>query len=78
MRWLFWGGLVGLGLALPGVLCGLSSAAGGQIAPFLILIGGVVLRFLVVYSDERARLPGESEYYARLPGPDAPFLKAWE
>ncbi|MGD0236977.1 MAG: NrfD/PsrC family molybdoenzyme membrane anchor subunit [Syntrophorhabdales bacterium] len=78
MRWPFWGGLVGLGLALPGVLYGLSSGASGEAAPFLVLIGGVVLRFLVVYSDERARLPGESEYYARLPGPDAPFLKAWE
>jgi protein NrfD len=78
MRWPFWGGLVGLGLAFPAMLYGLSSAAGGQTAPFLVLIGGVVLRFLVVYSDERARLPGESEYYSRLPGPDAPFLKAWE
>ncbi len=77
-RWLFWGGLIGLGLALPGVLYGLSSGAAGEAAPFLVLIGGVILRFLVVYSDERARLPGESEYYSRLPGPDAPFLKAWE
>ena len=77
-KWPFWGGLVGLGLALPGTLYGLSSAAGGETAPILVLIGGVVLRFLVVYSDERVRLPGESEYYARLPGPDAPFLKAWE
>lgn len=77
-RWPFWGGFVGLGLAFPGMLYGLSSAAGRETAPFLVLIGGVILRFLVVYSDERARLPGESEYYSRLPEPDAPFLKAWE
>ena len=76
--WPFWGGLVGLGLVVPGLLYGLSSGAAGGIAPYLVLIGGVILRFLVVYSDERARLPGESEYYSRLPGPDAPFLKAWE
>ncbi len=78
MRWPFWGALVSLGLVLPGVLYGLSSGAGGEPAPYLVLIGGVVLRFLVVYSDERARLPGESEYYSRLPTSDAPFLKAWE
>lgn len=77
-RWLFWGGLVGLGLALPTILYVLSPAAGGEVAALLVLIGGVVLRFLVVYSDERIPLPGESEYYSRLPGPDAPFLKAWE
>ncbi len=73
----FWGGLVGAGLVFPGLLYALSSA-GGQAAPVLVLIGGVVLRFLVVSSDERTPLPGEAEYYARLPGPDAPFLKAWE
>jgi protein NrfD len=77
-KWPFWGGLVGLGLVLPIVLYGLSSGAGGEAPPLVVLIGGVVLRFLVVYSDERAQLPGESEYYARLPGPDAPFLKAWD
>jgi polysulfide reductase chain C len=77
-RWLFWGGLVGLGLVFPAVLYGLSAKAGDHAAPFFVLLGGIVLRFLVVYSDERARLPGETEYYSRLPGPDAPFLKAWE
>ncbi len=77
-RWLFWGGLVGLGLVVPGVLYSLPSAAAAGAAPYLVLIGGVILRFLVVYSDERAQLPGESEYYSRLPNPEAPFLKAWE
>ena len=75
-KWLFWGGLVGVGLVLPGVLYGLR--AGGETTAFLVLMGGVVLRFLVVSSDERAELPGEAEYYSRLPHADAPFLKAWE
>jgi polysulfide reductase chain C len=62
----------------PGLLYLIPSAAAHHTAPVLILIGGLVLRFLVVFSDERAELPGESQYYSRLPKPDAPFLKAWE
>ena len=74
----FWGGLVVLGLVAPGLLYLLPSAAAHLAAPVLILIGGLILRFLVVFSDERDELPGEGEYYARLPKPDAPFLKAWD
>ncbi len=74
----FWGALVGLGLALPGALYSLPWTSAARVAPFFVLIGGIILRFLVVYSDERAHLPGESEYYSRLPTPDAPFLKAWK
>ena len=74
----FWGGLVVLGLGAPGLLYLIPSAAAHHTAPVLILIGGLVLRFLVVFSDERAELPGESQYYSRLPKPDAPFLKAWD
>jgi polysulfide reductase chain C len=74
----FWGGVVVLGLAAPGLLYVFSSAAAHAAAPVLVLIGGLVLRFLVVFSDERAELPGESQYYSRLPKPDALFLKAWD
>jgi protein NrfD len=74
----FWGGLVVFGLVVPGFLYLVPSEAAHLAAPVLILIGGLILRFLVVFSDERAELPGEGEYYARLPKPDAPFLKAWE
>jgi len=74
----FWGGLVVLGLAAPGLLYLVPSAAAHLAAPVLILIGGLILRFLIVFSDERAELPGESQYYSRLPKPDAPFLKAWD
>ncbi len=74
----FWGGLVVLGLAAPGLLYLTPSAAARLVAPILILIGGLILRFLIVFSDERADLPGESQYYERLPKPDAPFLKAWD
>ena len=74
----FWGGLVVLGLAVPGLLYLVPSSAAHLAAPVLILIGGLILRFLVVFSDERVELPGEDEYYRRLPEPDAPFLKAWD
>ena len=74
----FWGGLVVLGLVIPGLLYLAPSTAAHLAAQVLILIGGLILRFLVVYSDERAELPGEAEYYARLPESDVPFMKAWE
>jgi protein NrfD len=77
-RLAFWGGLVVLGLVAPGLVYLVPSAAALRAAPVLILIGGLILRFLIVFSDERAELPGEREYYARLPKPDAPFLKAWD
>jgi protein NrfD len=75
-KWLFWGGVIGLGLVLPGMLHLVHSGAASHLASPLVILGGLILRFLVVYSDERVQLPGESEYYSRLPGPDAPFLKA--
>jgi formate-dependent nitrite reductase membrane component NrfD len=83
-RWLagsyapsFWGGLAGLGLLLPLVLYFL----GGQavvIAPVCVITGGVFLRFLVVFSDDRKLLPGEEKYRSRLPHGDEAFLKAWK
>lgn len=83
-RWLvgsyarsFWGGLVGLGLLLPLVLY----LVGGPVivfAPIGVITGGVFLRFLVVYSNDRKLLPGEEKYRARLPLGTEDFLKAWK
>lgn len=77
-RWLtgsygpvFWGGVVGLGLLLPLVLYALGAPA---LAPLCVLSGGLVLRFLVVYSDDREYLPGEEKYLSRLPRADEAFL----
>ena len=77
-RLVFWGGLVVFGLVAPGLLYIAPSAVVHLAAQVLVLIGGLILRFLVVFSDKRAELPGEGEYYTRLPESDAPFLKAWE
>ncbi len=79
-RWLtgtyaleFWGGVIALGLFLPLVLYVLNV----QVFPSLcVLTGGLILRFLVVYSDDRTFSPGEEKYLSRLPRGDEAFLKA--
>jgi protein NrfD len=59
-KFAFWGGLTGIGLLLPGVLY-LIADEGSELSLALagVLLGGLILRFLVVYSDERKKLPGE-------------------
>ena len=77
---LFWGGMVFGGLLLP--LClyvfGAGTAASALVAPWLVLCGGLLLRYLCVYSDERAPIPGEVRFNERLPKKDAAFLTAWK
>lgn len=74
----FWGGLVGLGLIGPLLLYALGQGAMLILAPLAVLIGGLILRFLVVYTDDRKTLPGEEQFFARLPHEDEPFLHAWD
>lgn len=74
----FLAGLLGVGLILPILAYALGGNMGFVIAPICALIGGIFLRFLVVFSDVRTELPGEAEYYANLPGGDETFLKAWK
>jgi formate-dependent nitrite reductase membrane component NrfD len=71
----FWGGLVGLGLLLPLILYILEVET--FLASVCVLIGGLILRFLIVYSNERQSLPGEERYKKNLPRGDEAFLKAW-
>ncbi len=77
---LFWGGMVGGGLVLPFILytAFAGTAASTVVAPVLVLCGGLLLRYLCVYSDERAPIPGEERFYSRLPKKDAAFLTAWK
>jgi formate-dependent nitrite reductase membrane component NrfD len=59
-KFAFWGGLIGLGLLLPGVLYLMADRGIGQsLAIAGVLFGGLILRFLIVYSDEQKKLPGE-------------------
>lgn len=76
---LFWIGMIGFGLVIPLILYvgGAGSAASSVVAPVLVLCGGLLLRYLCVYSDERAEIPGENRFYNRLPKKDAEFLTKW-
>ncbi len=78
-KYLFWGGMMCCGLIIPEIFyIGLSeTVASSVIAPVLVLLGGLLLRFLIVYSDDRQPLPGEKIYYGRLVGNDAEFLHKW-
>lgn len=75
----FWGGMIAMGLVIPELLyIGLPGTAGSNvIAPVLVLCGGLLLRFMVVNSDERAPLPGEDLYFKKLPPKDAEFITKW-
>jgi len=74
----FWVGLVGIGLILPLALYAVGMTITWILASAGVLIGGVVLRFLVVYSGDRRLLPGEAEFLAKLPRGDEEFLRAWQ
>ncbi len=75
----FWGGMIVLGLGLPELMYIFmdGTIASSVIAPVLVLCGGCLLRFLVVYSDERAPLPGENQYVEKLATRDAEFVTKW-
>jgi protein NrfD len=74
----FWVGLVVIGLIAPLVLYAVGMNITWILASAGVLIGGIVLRFLVVYSGDRTLLPGEAEFLAKLPSGDEEFLRAWE
>ena len=74
-RWLcgetapiFWIGMVIIGLAIP-LVCYLigGEVLDGLVAPILALCGGLLLRFLFVYNNDRRGIPGEQKYFNRLP-----------
>lgn len=75
----FWIGMIAIGLVIPEFLYIFTAGSLGStiIAPVMVLIGGLLLRFMVVNSDERAPLPGENLYYGRLVGDDAEFIHRW-
>ena len=84
-KWLFWIGMICGGLVVPEIFYLLPTGQGNEVldfvneilAPAMVLCGGLLLRFMIVYSDERAPLPGENIYYGRLNSDKAPFLHRW-
>lgn len=74
----FWVGMMGIGLLIPEfIYIFLGGVASSIVAPVMVLCGGLLLRFMVVNSDERAPLPGEDRYYNRLVDHDAEFIHKW-
>lgn len=74
----FWGGLIALGLFFPLALYFIGGSAATMIAPWCVIVGGIFLRFLVVYSDPRKTLPGEEKYRGRLPHGNEVFIQSWK
>ena len=75
----FWGGMVVCGLLVP-LFCYLyGGELAGIVAPVLALLGGLLLRFLFVYNNDRRGIPGEQAYFDRLPDHDDQiFHPYWE
>lgn len=71
-------GFILAGTVLPLVLVLLPSALYQAAGAVLVLVGGIIMRTLVVYAGaDRTWLPGELKYRSRLPLGDEAFLKAW-
>jgi formate-dependent nitrite reductase membrane component NrfD len=75
---IFWIGAVIAGILLPILLYSLQITVTAIAAALLVLAGGAILRFLVVYTEDRIMLPGEEEFRYWLPNGDEAFLRAWE
>ncbi len=73
---LFKGGLLFAGSLLPFILFLMSGDGCKVTAALLTLLGGVMMRMLVVYSgQDRTWLPGEQKFRSRLPVGNEEFLK---
>lgn len=72
-------GIMVAGTAAPLILFLIPGEASRAVGAVLVLIGGLLVRLLVVYSgEERTWLPGEEKYRSRLPLGDEAFMKAWK
>jgi len=75
----FWGGLICLGTLLPLILLLLTSETAHTIGALLVILGGALMRWMVVRSGEhRTWLPGEQYYLSKLPEGDEAFLNVWD
>jgi formate-dependent nitrite reductase membrane component NrfD len=72
-------GFMLLGTIAPLILLLFISPVIQGVGAALAVLGGVIMRYLVVRAGEdRTWLPGEQKYRSRLPLGDEPFLKAWK
>jgi formate-dependent nitrite reductase membrane component NrfD len=75
---IFWVGAVAAGILVPILLYSLRVPATVIAAASFVLAGGAILRFLVVYTQDRIMLPGEEEFRYWLPKGDERFLSSWK
>ena len=74
----FWFGMIFMGLLVP-FGCYLAGGICAElVAPVFVLAAGLLLRFMIIYSDSRRTVPGEERYWARIPKGDEKFLTAWK
>jgi polysulfide reductase chain C len=75
---LFWIGMIFLGLFTPFCSYLIGGFLAEVLAPFLVLASGLLLRFLIIYSDARRPIPGEERYWSRIPKGNEKYLTAWK
>jgi polysulfide reductase chain C len=85
IRWLkgqfalgFWVGVMVCGVVVPFVFFLSGGVVADTLAPILVVASGLLLRFLIVYSDDRTAIPGEERFWSRMPDPHDKFLTAWK
>lgn len=76
----FWGLMVTCGLVLPLIfnVFGGMSPVGAIVSPVMALLGGWLLRFMILWSCERRLDNGEEKFYTRLPQKREAFMDYWE
>ena len=51
---------------------------GGYASQIIALMGGCLLRFMIIWSYQRRVTPAELKYYTRLPQSHQDFMDYWE
>lgn len=72
----FWGLMVCCGLIIP-LLLNVTNV-GGYASALIALMGGCLLRFMIIWSYQRRVTPAELKYYTRLPQSHQDFMDYWE
>ena len=73
----FWGLLLFCGLIVPLCLNLMGGIAGSIASPLIALAGGCLLRFMIIWSNDRRLVPGEEKYWRRLPQDHIDIMDYW-
>lgn len=74
----FWGLMLFCGLIVPLCLNLLGGIAGAVASPLIALAGGCLLRFMIVWSNDRKLTEGEAKYWQRLPQGHVDIMDYWK